>query len=253
MKKVHPGYRIVIANQKGGCGKTTTVFNLAGALAHQGHKVLCIDLDPQGNLSKSFFYTGETNTRNIFTDQKVKPLDTNIENVQIVPADKSLSGILIDITKDIDIQFKLKDFVVRQEDYDYILIDTPPTIGGFSLTGIIAATHFIIPLSSQYYTLHGTQDLMDSLVKVKKRINPGLRFLGALMSIYDRKTAVANDVFNQVKEFFGRQIFETAISKTVAVEESQIMKKPVVQSFPRSQVSEEYTAFSKEVVARVSQ
>lgn len=247
----HPP-RIVVANHKGGCGKTSLVFNLAGAYAAEGRRVLIIDLDPQGNLSQSLTHTGAHTVADIFTGSECLPRQTNIERIDIIAANMSLSHVALAVLSDVDLQFKLRDYLAGVEGYDLILIDTPPTLTGFSLAGLLAADHVLIPINTSYYTMSGTNDLLAGINRIKNRLHPELCMLGACVSMHDGRTALANEVLGRVREQFGERFIEPDISRTVKVEESQVKRTPVVQLFPSSIIAGEYAALAEEIERRVS-
>ncbi len=245
---------IAVANQKGGVGKTSSVYNLAGALSLLGMKVLCADSDPQGNLATSFELKENLGTiKDVFLGKDVVPSTVaNIPNLDVLPADRSLSGIAGEMLTNFDLQFLLRDYLKKiSKDYDFILIDTPPALGGFSTAGILAADYFLIPLSTQFYSLKGTSDLLDTLDKIKTRLHPDLKFLGALVTMHDKRTALANEVMEQIKKQFGEKLFKVSISRTVAIEESQVKRLPVVYSHSDHMAAREYKALAQELMVRL--
>ena len=237
---------IAILNQKGGCGKTTVAYNLAGALAF-GKKILLIDLDSQGNLSKSLEYDSTHTAKDIFTGSSPVPCRTNVSNIDLIPADKTLSAITHEITADIDMQFRLREYLSTLIDYDLVIIDTPPTVGGFTLAAMIAANYFLIPISTNFYTTHGTSDLMETIAKVQKRLNPNLKMLGACISIHDKRTVLANEILTQTQKRFNGKTLNSIISKSIKVEEAAVNRSPVVYSFPKSQTAKEFKALANEI------
>ena len=241
---------ITITNQKGGVGKTSVAYNLAGALSKK-YKVLICDLDPQGNISSSFKHHGTSNIKDIFGKETCLPIRTNIQNINLLPSDRSLSGILPHLTSDFDLQYKLDDFLKTQTQYDFILIDTPPTIGNFSLCAAIASKYFLIPISTQYYTMQGTSDLLASMEKVKERLNNDLTFLGACVSLHDKRTALSKEILVNVKKKFNGKLFDTIIPKVIAVEESQVFKEPLAQCFPNLKVTRCYQQLTLEIIERI--
>jgi len=253
MKK-EKSYRIVISNQKGGVGKTTTVINLSGALAKQEKKVLLIDLDPQGNLSKSFLETvpGDKTTLNIFNQQSIKPIKTYNKNIDIIPCDNSLSSIISKMTSDIDTIFLLKDFVKTQTNYDIIMFDTPPTLMNLSLSAMVSCDFLLVPISTQYYSMQGTNEILQSFIKVKNRFNQKMEFLGALISMHDKRTAMANDILKEIKSEFKDELFKSIIPRTIKIEESQVNKKTVIDLFPESEVSKQYLKLSEEIINKIN-
>ena len=245
--------RIVISNQKGGVGKTTTVINLSGAFAKQGKRVLLIDLDPQGNLSKSFLdnVPDEKTTLNIFEQKEIIPIKTYNKNIDLIPCDNSLSSIISKMTSDIDTIFLLKDFAEKQNNYDLIFFDTPPTLMNLSLSAMVSCNYLLVPISTQFYSMQGTNEILQSFIKVKNRFNPEMKFLGSLISMHDKRTAMANDILNEIKTSFKDELFENIIPRTIKIEEAQVNKKTVIDLFPNSFVSEKYFLLSKEIFNKI--
>ena len=240
--------KLAVANQKGGVSKTTTVVNLAGALAKSNYKILIIDLDPQGNVGHIFNHNSLYSSKNIFLNEDCKPVKTNIENIDIIPADRSLSDISHLLSSDIDKQFKVKDFIKNLTAYDFIIMDTPPTIGSFSTAALIAANYVLVPVSTNYLTIKGSDDLIQSIQKVKTRLNPSLEFLGACITMHDKRTVLSSEILKKTQNTFKDKCFKTIISKTILIEEAQVQKKPVVFSSPKSAVAKEFMTLSEEII-----
>jgi chromosome partitioning protein len=250
---------VAITNQKGGVGKTTTAINLAAALGMKGLRTLLVDLDPQANSSMSFVDVHRLE-RSVY-DALVEP-EVTIADV-IVPADKTpslavapaniaLAKLEAKLLGELDGHFRLKDNLASVKDrYDYIIIDTPPTLGLITVNALVASSHVLIPIQSSYFALEGTDDLLETIDKVKARANPELQILGAVITLYDKRTLLAQDIQNEIKKVFGGKIFKTVISKSVRLEESPAYRESIFTFAPRSSGAYEYYKLSEEVLSRV--
>jgi chromosome partitioning protein len=250
---------LAIANQKGGVGKTTTAINLAAALAAKGLQTLLIDLDPQANSSMTFIeiHDLERTVYDVMAEpgadvkEVVQQVDGN-ENLFVAPSSITLAKIEAKLLGELDSYYRLKDAIknVRNK-YDYIVIDTPPTLGIITVNALVAATHVLIPIQSSYFALEGTDDLLETIDKVKLRANPRLQILGALLTLYDNRTLLARDVRKQVGKVFGKKLFDTVISKSVRLEESPAHRESIFSFAPRSSGAFEYYKLSEEILSRV--
>ena len=248
---------IAILNQKGGCGKTTTAVNLASALAMYGKQVLVIDMDPQGNATTGFGVEKNEVTNTIYSvltgdctlDNAV--IDTNIPGLDIVASNIALSGAEIELSKEVGYHTILElAMETISEDYDYIFIDVPPSLGILTINCLVAANSVIIPIQAEFYALEGMADLLEAIQLVEIRLKSPSPIKGILLTLYDSRTRLGRDVYSNVKEYFGASeyVFKTTIPRNITLAEAPSHGKPCIIYDEESSGSQAYINLAKELI-----
>ena len=250
---------IAIANQKGGVGKTTTAINLSAALARRKKRTLLIDLDPQANSTLTFLPMEEITSslydvladHHLTMSEVVKP--TKTPNLCVGPSKIALAKLEANLVGQFDAPYRLKDAIATiRNQFDIIIIDTPPTLGIMTVNALVAATHLLIPIQASFYALEGTDDLLETLERIRQRPNPSLELLGVLITLFDKRTNLARDIRKNVCQVFGDRVFKTVIGKNVRLEESPAYRETIFTYAPDSSGAEEYERLAKEVLHRVA-
>lgn len=247
---------ISVANQKGGVGKTTTTVNLGACLAFMGKKVLLIDIDAQGNATSGIGIRKSDVSEDIY-DVLVNEIPiqrvihpTSRENLDIVPATIQLAGAEIELTPMMARESRLKSSLEDiKDDYDYILIDCPPSLGHLTINSFTASDSILIPVQCEYYALEGLSQLLNTVRLVQKHFNPELRIEGVLLTMFDARTNLGTEVVEEVRKYFRERVYDTIIPRNVRLSEAPSHGLSIIDYDPRSKGAEVYQALAKEVIA----
>ncbi|MCW5957091.1 MAG: ParA family protein [Pyrinomonadaceae bacterium] len=250
------GKIIAVANQKGGVGKTTTAINLSAGLATEEKKVLLVDADPQGNATsgsgidrlgqrKTLYdaLTGKAEVKDIV-------LPTEMPTMWVLPSDKNLAGIEIELADDPDRANVLKRLLDPIRDYfHYIIVDCPPSLGILTVNGLTAADSLLVPIQCEYFALEGVTELFETLARLKRELNPNLTIEGLLLTMYDERTNLSTAVAKDLRDFYGPQVLKTVIPRNVRLAEAPSFGKPIISYDIRSRGAESYIELAKEILS----
>ena len=249
------GKVVSIANQKGGVGKTTTSVNLATVLALKGKKVLMIDADPQGNATSGLGSNKEQelSTYDLLIDDEVKAEDiivkSQVKRLDLIPSNINLAGAEIQLTALISREYRMKNKIDEVKDnYDFIIIDCPPSLGLITLNALTASDSILIPVQCEYFALEGLGELIKTINIVKMSTNKSLTIEGALLTMYDARTNLSNQVVTEVTKYFGTKVYKSVIPRNVKLSEAPSYGVPITLYDPRSKGAKSYEKFAKEFI-----
>jgi chromosome partitioning protein len=250
------GKIIAVANQKGGVGKTTTSINLAAGLAVEEKKVLLIDADPQGNTTSGAGIQRTLSRKTLYNslvlgeDIKNVILPTELPMLWVLPADKNLAGAEVELVDAVEREYKLKSLLKGiKADYDYIIIDCPPSLGLLTLNGLTAADSILVPIQCEYFALEGVTELFDTLARLRRGLNPKLTIEGLLLTMYDERTNLSAAVAKDLRDFYGSQVLKTVIPRNIRLAEAPSYGKPIILYDIRSRGAESYIQLAKEILS----
>ena len=248
------GKAIAIFNQKGGVGKTTTNINLAACLAIRGKRVLVLDIDPQGNTTSGIGVTKrnlKNTVYNILIDKNYDPrkaiIKTNIENLDLIPASVDLAGAEVELVGMEGRENALKVGLEKiKDDYDYLFIDCPPSLGLLTINSLAAVDSVLVPIQCEFYALEGVSQLVSTIELVKRSLNPKLEIQGVILSMFDGRTNLSLQVVQEVKKYFGNKVYATVIPRNVRLAEAPSYGMPITEYDPKSKGAEAYGDFADE-------
>ena len=239
-------------NQKGGVGKTTLLREIGFYLSYRDHKVLFVDCDPQGNLTKSLIEVVSSGLYDALEDNDIS-ITTVRDNLFLLSADKRLSAYSKRITGEIDAYSKISELINRKEfeTFDFIFLDIPPGLGTLTINGLTATTNVIIPMSPSVYSMHGANDLVETINKMSKQLNPDINLLGVIINCFDSRPIITNQIADEIKKGFTKTLFDTYFSRSIVIEEAIAARKGIIELPDNHKLKEEIVKIGEEFLSRI--
>jgi chromosome partitioning protein len=247
---------IAVANQKGGVGKTTTAINLSASIAVAEKPILLIDSDPQGNTTTGLGFQKDPSRRTLYHALSLGEnlskivMKTQVEGLDLIPSDKNLAGAVVELANAENREYRFKELIEPiRSNYAFIIIDCPPTLDLITLNSLVASDSVLVPVQCEYLALEGVSELLDTLMRVRRTLNPALAIEGIVLTMYDERTTLSRQVAADLRSFFGTQVFESIIPRNVRLAEAPSHGKPILFYDIHSKGAEAYIQLAKEVIA----